>query len=261
MISEGRSLPDCQTHWFMSSVLFLLPLITWWSRSGFILLFTTEIPACLIMRRSFIYQKFRLVFWRWSVGISVGLLANLSSCVVFLNVGIKLKGQKIELLISWGCAIAQAVSRRLPTAAAWVRSQPGPCRTCDRQSATGAGFLRVVRFPLPILILLTAPHSSSPTIRGWYNRPISGRRTKWIVSTIPKKLKKNRQRRHENRRTRFRTIRRTFWLKLRKYINVYVCVYIYAGKIKNNLQLQFLDYCTSVIMCLSRVRSPVHMLR
>jgi hypothetical protein len=35
----------------------------------------------------------------------------------------------------------------------------------------------VLRFPLPILIPATAPHSASSVIRGWYNRPNSGRRT------------------------------------------------------------------------------------
>jgi hypothetical protein len=46
---------------------------------------------------------------------------------------------------------------------------------------TVEGFLRVLLFPLTILIPPTAPHSSS-IIRGWYNRPISGRRTKWTQS-------------------------------------------------------------------------------
>jgi hypothetical protein len=50
---------------------------------------------------------------------------------------------------------------------------------CGGQSGTGAGFLGVLRFPLPILIPQTTPHSSSSVIRGWYNRPISGRRTNW----------------------------------------------------------------------------------
>jgi hypothetical protein len=75
-----------------------------------------------------------------------------------------------------GCVIAQAVSRRLPNVAAWVRVHS--CGICGGLSGTGVSFLRVLRFPLLILIPPTAPHSSS-VIRGWYNRPVSGPRTKW----------------------------------------------------------------------------------
>jgi hypothetical protein len=55
-----------------------------------------------------------------------------------------------ESKVRWmlGRAIAQAVSRWLPTAAAQVRSQVRSCGICGRQSGTGAGFLRVLRFPL-----------------------------------------------------------------------------------------------------------------
>jgi hypothetical protein len=87
----------------------------------------------------------------------------------------------LELRIESSRAIAQAVSRWLPTAAARVRSQVRLCGICGVQSGTGAGFLRVLRFPLPFLIPPTAPYSSS-IIRGWYNRPNSGRRTKWTQS-------------------------------------------------------------------------------
>jgi hypothetical protein len=83
-----------------------------------------------------------------------------------------------------GRAIAQTVSRWLPTAAARVQTQDRSCGICGRQSGTGAGFLRVLRIPLPILIQPTAPHSSS-IIRCWYNRLIS---FKWTqVSHRPKK--------------------------------------------------------------------------
>jgi hypothetical protein len=53
------------------------------------------------------------------------------------------------------------VSLRLPTAAARVQAQARSCGICGGQSGIGAGFLRVLQFPLPILIPPTAPHSSS----------------------------------------------------------------------------------------------------
>jgi hypothetical protein len=65
-----------------------------------------------------------------------------------------------------------------PTAVARVRAKVRSCGIRGGRSGTGAGFRRVLRFPLPILIPPTTPHSTS-IIRGWYNRPISGRRTKW----------------------------------------------------------------------------------
>jgi hypothetical protein len=49
-----------------------------------------------------------------------------------------------------GRAVAQAVSRWLPTAAARVRVREA-CGICGGQSGTGAGFLRVLRFPLAII--------------------------------------------------------------------------------------------------------------
>jgi hypothetical protein len=47
-------------------------------------------------------------------------------------------------------AVARAVSRWLPTAAARVRVR-ATCGGCGGQSGTGAGFLRVLRFPLRII--------------------------------------------------------------------------------------------------------------
>jgi hypothetical protein len=93
-------------------------------------------------------------------------------------------------------AIAQAVSRRLPTAAARFLAQVRLCGICGGQSGTGTGFLRVFLFPLTIRIPPTAPHSSSSVIPGWYNRPVNGRLVKVdYVSFHSKNLKEIR---HEN---------------------------------------------------------------
>jgi hypothetical protein len=59
----------------------------------------------------------------------------------------------------FGRAIAQAVSRWLPTAAARVQTRVWSSGICGGQSGAGAGFLRVLRFPLPIFI---TPNSPSP---------------------------------------------------------------------------------------------------
>jgi hypothetical protein len=66
-----------------------------------------------------------------------------------------------------GRAIVQAVSRWFSTAAARVWS----CGNCGGQSGAGAGFLQVLRFPLPIFISPIAPQSPSSIIWGLYNRP------------------------------------------------------------------------------------------
>jgi hypothetical protein len=61
-----------------------------------------------------------------------------------------------------GRAIAQAVSRCLPTTAARVRARVWSSGICCGQSGAGAGFLRVLRFPLPIFIPPNSPSSQSP---------------------------------------------------------------------------------------------------
>jgi hypothetical protein len=58
-----------------------------------------------------------------------------------------------------GRAIAQAVSRWLPTAAARVRTRVWSSGICGGQSAAGAGFLRVLQFSLPIFITANSPSS------------------------------------------------------------------------------------------------------
>jgi hypothetical protein len=75
----------------------------------------------------------------------------------------------------------QAVSLRLPTAAARVRTQVRSCGICCGQSGTGEGFLRVLQFTLPICIQPTAPQSPSSIIWGWYNRP--------VVAAVPSGLR------------------------------------------------------------------------
>jgi hypothetical protein len=62
-----------------------------------------------------------------------------------------------------GQAVAQVVSSRLSTAAGRVRDRIRSCGICGGQSDIGEGFLRVFRFPLPI-IPPTAPHSPLPII-------------------------------------------------------------------------------------------------
>jgi hypothetical protein len=51
---------------------------------------------------------------------------------------------------------------------AWIWS----CGICGGQNGTGAGFLLVPRFPLPIFIPPVAPQSPSSVICSWYNGPV-----------------------------------------------------------------------------------------
>jgi hypothetical protein len=67
------------------------------------------------------------------------------------------------LILKLGRAIAQAVSRWLLTAAARVQSRAWSSGICGGQSGAGAGFLRVLRFPLSIFIpQKNSPSSQSP---------------------------------------------------------------------------------------------------
>jgi hypothetical protein len=59
-------------------------------------------------------------------------------------------------------AIAQAVSRWIPTAAARVRARVWSSGICGGQSGAVAGFLPVLLFPLPIFIPPNSPSSQSP---------------------------------------------------------------------------------------------------
>jgi hypothetical protein len=86
-------------------------------------------------------------------------------------------------------AIAQAVSRWLPTTAAWVRSPIRSRGICGGQSGTVAGVLQVLWFPLPILIPLTASHSSSS--RAGTIHLIAATVSSGLSLTPPQELKKN----------------------------------------------------------------------
>jgi hypothetical protein len=75
----------------------------------------------------------------------------------------ELLGQFVQRLVT-GCilnhegqAIDQVVSRWLPTSPARVRARVRSCGICSGQNDTGLGFLLVLWFPLPILILPMAP--------------------------------------------------------------------------------------------------------
>jgi hypothetical protein len=60
-----------------------------------------------------------------------------------------------------GCAIAEAVSRWLPTAVVRVQSRVWSSGICGAKSGVGPGFLRMLRFPLPF-IPPNSPSSQSP---------------------------------------------------------------------------------------------------
>jgi hypothetical protein len=90
-----------------------------------------------------------------------------------VHVGYLLPGN--EFLASckrWLIKISNVIlSRWFPNAAARVRARVWSCGICGGQSGAGAGFLRVLRFPLPIFVPPIAPQSPSSIIWGLYNRP------------------------------------------------------------------------------------------
>jgi hypothetical protein len=104
-----------------------------------------------------------------------------------------------------GRAIAQAVSRWLPTAVARVRARVWSCGICGGQSGAGAGFLRVLRFSLPIFIPPIAPQSPSSIIWGLYNKP--------EVTAVPSGLSPTPLIIKKNSRTSFlaRDFKQTLW--------------------------------------------------
>jgi hypothetical protein len=108
-------------------------------------------------------------YTKWSLSTAKRIIQTELRCSIYPTTSEKAPKIFIDLPDR---AIAQAVSRWLPTAAArfreWVRS----CGICGGQSGTGAGFLRVLRFLLSIFIPPITPQTPSSIIWGWYNRPM-----------------------------------------------------------------------------------------
>jgi hypothetical protein len=101
------------------------------------------------------------------------------------------------LTASLGRAIAEAVSRWLPTAAARVQSRVWSSGICGGQSGVMAGFLRVLWFPLPFIPPIS-PSSHSPgsgTIAQWGAYVPSGPR---LHSTPPIQKKKKKKKQKKN---------------------------------------------------------------
>jgi hypothetical protein len=94
--------------------------------------------------------------------------SSLRNVVLELNNKRVFTVQKVNSCTNMG-VIAKAASRRLPTATVRVRCQFRPCEICVGHSGIEAGFLRVLRFPLPILIAPAVPCSA--TTRSWGSRP------------------------------------------------------------------------------------------
>jgi hypothetical protein len=130
-------------------------------------------PLCTVIRTNSIC---RVPCWYFLREDPTSCLSALQTCVDlgllyrlwrFRNSGFSGVG---SLAPRPGRAITQAVSRWLPTAAARVRALVWSSGICGGQSGGGAGFLRVLRFPLPIFIPSIAPQSPSSIIWGLYNR-------------------------------------------------------------------------------------------
>jgi hypothetical protein len=81
--------------------------------------------------------------------------------------------------------MAQAVSRRLHTVAAWVLSQDRSCGICGGRSGTEARFLRALLSALPILFPITAPYSSAADTTG----PLTAGVTSGLSLNPPQEIK------------------------------------------------------------------------
>jgi hypothetical protein len=94
----------------------------------------------------------------------------------------------LQQLIATGCAVAQAVNRWFPTAAAWVRVLAENVGFVVNKAALEQVFFEYFGVP-------ANHHSTNFSIlitRGWHNRPISGRSAEWTqLDSSPYQLNKN----------------------------------------------------------------------
>jgi hypothetical protein len=90
----------------------------------------------------------------WYSNLGVGHKAHDSKIFLHYRQSVLIMFRKIIIACSGnrGHVTAQNVSRRLPNSAARVRAQVRSCENYGEESGTGAGYLRVLQFPLPILI-------------------------------------------------------------------------------------------------------------
>jgi hypothetical protein len=99
-----------------------------------------------------------------SAGIAIKRNAEYKSCVVIYilkTTTLTTFAQLSKLYYYYKPRHSSGVGHRLPTPAARVRGRVWSCGICGGQSGAEAGFLRVLRFPLPIFIPPIAPQSSS----------------------------------------------------------------------------------------------------
>jgi hypothetical protein len=81
---------------------------------------------------------------------------------------------KIYSMLRCGRAVTHAVSRRLPAPAARFRVRVRSCGICCGQSGTRAGFLRELRFPLPLSHSTDFSTIITSIIQDWYSALING---------------------------------------------------------------------------------------
>jgi hypothetical protein len=125
------------------------------------LLFT--VPVIVTHSSPLLHKIMSIIKRHFLLQVKTGLFAehsnqlwNISAVPSWTKInGGLIKMYKAEVSVFLGHSIAQAVSRWLPTAAARVWSNG----IYGGQSGAGAGFLRVLQFPLPIFIPPNSPSS------------------------------------------------------------------------------------------------------